>query len=92
MLEIAITYSIVALFGLFSTVVSISRLVIATNSESRNRAALSLLGAILIILISIVAFYLSLYEIFSRLTVALLSGVFLGLNFIAFRKYSKPES
>lgn len=89
--EIIAVYGLVILMGLFSVIASLIRLKDAATSRNRRRTAISLLGAILIILISLAAIYLSLNEILSKLTVAILSVVFLSLNYFAFWKYSKPE-
>src|SRR5688572_5679625 len=76
MIEI-ILYSGVAFFSLWTVIISVIRILTAENSQSRKKAALSLIGAFVMILISITAIYLRFYDLLSSLTVALASSVLL---------------
>ena len=62
-------------------------MVLAQDSQSRTKAALSLIGAIVMVLISIAAIYMRFYDILSPSTVALGSLLLLILNYLAFPKY-----
>lgn len=89
MFEIAIVYLIVSLSGFFGVFVSVARLVAAQNAESRKRAGLSLLGAVVILMICGTTIYVSLYETFPWWAVVLTSVFFLVLNHHIFGRYSK---
>ena len=91
MIEIVLPYSIVTLFGLFGVVVSIIRMWVAEDSAGLKKGGLALIGAILMILISLGAIYFGVYEILSPVTVAFVSLGFLILNCVVFWRYSKPE-
>jgi threonine/homoserine/homoserine lactone efflux protein len=91
MIEKILPYAIVLLFGFYSVAVSTIRLVMAETSRTRKSSALSLVGAMVMIVISLTAIYMGIYEILSGLTIALASVVLLGLNYIVFAKYSKPN-
>jgi hypothetical protein len=82
-----IIYSIVAFFGLWGCVASAGRILIAQDSQSRKKAAFSLIGAVVMVLISIAAIYIRFYDILSPLTVALGSLLLLILNYLVFPKY-----